>query len=159
MLNQIWAKISAREKLVVYGAVGVAVGCLVGMILGTKSYGGYSAAGINIPGVSVNYFTAENAGLFALLALVGAIATLVVIYLQAAPNSNINWPLPYTQVLVIVALATAACAILIVLMQLIRAGGFGPEPPIFMYVADILAVAGGALMAYAAYMEWQAFKQ
>jgi hypothetical protein len=158
VLNELWAKLSARERLMVYGAAVVAVGVLVGMLLGTKSYGGYSAAGITIPGVSVNYFTADNAGLFALLALVGAIATLVVIYLHVAPNMNITWPAPYAQILLIVAAITAACAVLIVLMQLIRAGGFGPEPPIFMYVGDIAAIAGGALLGYAAYMEWTASK-
>ena len=152
MLNQLWAKLSAREKLMAYGAVAVAVGVLVGMILGTKSYG------IATYSISVNYFTAENAGLFALLALIGAIATLVVLYLHVAPNMNITWPAPYVQILLIVAAVTAACAVLIVLMQLIRAGGFGPEPPIFMYVADVIAVGGGALLGYAAYMEWTASK-
>jgi hypothetical protein len=158
VLNEVWAKVSAREKLVVYGAAAAAVGVLVGMILGTKSYGGGSYAGINIPGVSVNYFTAENAGLFALLTLIGAIAALVVVYLHAAPNMNVTWPMPYAQVLLGVAGATGACAVLIVLMQLIRAGGFGTEPPIFMYVGDILAVGGGALAAYAAYMDWTSSK-
>jgi len=152
VLNELWAKISARERLMVYGAAVVGLGVLVGMILGTKSYGAY---GISI---SVNYFTAENAGLFALLALVGAIATLAVIYLHVAPNMNITWPAPYAKILMGVAFATAACAILIVLMQLIRAGGFGPEPPIFMYVADVAVIAGGALLAYAAYLDWTASK-
>jgi hypothetical protein len=152
VFNELWAKVSAREKLMVYGAAVVAIGVLVGMILGTKSYG------IGTYSVSVNYFTAENAGLFALLALVGAIATLVVIYLHVAPNMNITWPVPFAQVLLIVAVATAACAVLIVLMQLIRTGGFGVDPPIFMYVGDIAAIAGGALLGYAAYMEWMASK-
>lgn len=152
MLKELWAKISARERLMVYGAGAVGLGVLVGMILGTKSYG---AGGFSI---SVNYFTADNAGLFALLALIGAIATIAVIYLHVAPNMNITWPAPYGQVLLIVAAITAACAILIVLMQLIRAGGFGPEPPIFMYVADIAVVAGGALLGFTAYQEWMASK-
>ena len=152
MLNELWAKTSAREKLIVYGAALVAVGVIVGMILGTKSYG---AGGFSI---SINYFTAENAGFFALLALVGAVLTLGVIYIHLAPNASITLPAPYAQVLVIVAAITAACAILIVLMQLIRAGGFGPEPPIFMYVADLAVVAGGALMGYTAYQEWVASK-
>ena len=158
MLNQLWAKVSARERLVAIGAAVVAIGVIVGMILGTKSYGGGSAYGVALPSYSLNYFTAENAGLFALLALVGAIATMVVIYLHVAPNMNITWPLPYFQILLIAAAATAACAVLIVLMQLIRAGGFGPEPPIFMYVADVAVVAGGVLMAYAAYMEYAGTK-
>ena len=158
MLKELWAKTSAREKLIVYGAGLVAIGVIVGLILGTKeacaSFGGQTICS----GISVNYFTADNAGLFALLALVGAIVTLGVVYIHLAPNASITLPAPYVQVLVVVAGVTAACAILIVLMQLIRAGGFGPEPPIFMYVADIAAVAGGALLGYAAYMEYTANK-
>lgn len=151
-MNQLWAKVSAREKLMVYGAALVALAVIVGLILGTKSYGAYGIS------VSVNYFTADNAGLFALLALVGAIATLAVIYVHVAPNMNVTWPLPYTQIVLVLAIITAACAVLIVLMQLIRPGGFGPEPPIFMYVADIAALAGAALLGYSAYMEWMATK-
>jgi hypothetical protein len=151
-MNQLWAKVSAREKLMVYGAALVALAVIVGLILGTKSYGAYGIS------VSVNYFTADNAGLFALLALVGAIATLAVIYVHVAPNMNVTWPLPYTQIVLVLAIITAACAVLIVLMQLIRPGGFGPEPPIFMYVADIAALAGAALLGYSAYMEWMASK-
>ena len=152
MLKELWAKTSAREKLIVYGAALVAVGVIIGMILGTKSYG---VSGFSI---SVNYFTAGNAGMFALLALVGAVITLGVLYIHLAPNASITLPAPYSQVLMIVAGVTAACAILIVLMQLIRDGGFGPEPPIFMYVADLAVIAGGALLAYTAYMEYTASK-
>ena len=151
-MNELWAKVSAREKLMVYGAGLVALAVIVGLILGTKSYGAYGIS------VSVNYFTADNAGLFALLALVGAIATLAVIYVHVAPNMNVTWPMPFMQIVLGLAVITAACAVLIVLMQLIRPGGFGPEPPIFMYVADIAAIAGAALLGYAAYMEWTASK-
>jgi hypothetical protein len=158
VLKELWAKISAQEKLVVYGAGVVALGVIVGLILAVKSYGGYSAYGVNVPGVSINYFTADNAGLFALLALAGAIATLVVVYLHVAPNMNITWPMPYAQILLIVCAVTAGCAILIVLMQLIRPGGFGPEPPIFLYVADLAVVAGGALLGYSAYTQYMASK-
>jgi len=158
VLNQLWAKVSAREKLVVYGAALAVLGVLVGLILATKSYGGGNIAGYNIPGVSVNYFTADTASLFVWLTLIAAVASLVVVYLHAAPNMNITWPMPYAQILLGVAGATAVLAILIVLGQLIRAGGFGPEPPIFMYVADVMVVAGGVLAAYAAYMEWTSSK-
>ena len=151
-MNELWAKVSAREKLMVYGAALIGLAVIVGLILGTKSYGAYGIS------VSVNYFTADNAGLFALLALVGAIATLAVIYVHVAPNMNVTWPMPFMQIVLGLAVITAACAVLIVLMQLIRPGGFGPEPPIFMYVADIAAIAGAALLGYAAYMEWTASK-
>jgi hypothetical protein len=158
VLQELWAKVSAREKLVVYGAALALVGVLVGLILATKTYGGGSALGVNFPGVSVNYFTADTASLFVWLTLIAAIATLVVVYLHVAPNMNITWPMPYPQILLIAAGATGVCAVLIVVGQLIRAGGFGPEPPILMYVADVLVVAGGALAAYAAYMDYTASK-
>jgi hypothetical protein len=150
--------VSAREKLIVYGAAVAFLGVLVGLFLATKSYGGGSVAGYNIPGVSVNYFTFDNAGLFGILTLLAAAATLAVVYLHVAPNMNITWPMPYAQILLIAAGATAACAVLTILMQLIRAGGFGPEPPIFLYVADLMIVAGGGFAAYIAYTDWAATK-
>lgn len=157
-MNELWAKLGAREKLVAIGAALVAVGALVGMILGTKTYGGETILGYKTPSVSVNYFTAENAGTFAVLALIGAIATLVVLYLKVAPNMKVNWPAPFVQVLLVVAGITAICAVLVLLMQLIRAGGLGDDPPIMMYIADVLVVGGGVLMGYAAYMEWSGSK-
>ncbi len=158
MLNELWAKVSAREKLVVYGAALAVLGVLVGLILATQSYGGGNIGGYPIPSVSVNYFTADTAGIFVWLTLIAAIASLVVVYLHIAPNMKITWPMPYAQILLGVAGATLVCAVLIVLGQLIRSGGFGPNPPIFMYIADVLVVAGGALAAYAAYMDWTASK-
>jgi hypothetical protein len=107
---------------------------------------------------SINYFTWDTAGIFVWLTLIAAVASLVVVYLHVAPNMNITWPMPYPQILLGVAGATFVFAVLIVLGQLIRAGGFGVNPPVFMYVADILVVAGGALADYAAYMDWTASK-
>ena len=161
MLNELWAKVSAREKLVVYGAALAVVGVIVGLILASVD----ACAGLGNLGnlgalCSVNYFTVDTfgGGIFVWLTLIAAIATLVVVYLHAAPNMNITWPMPYAQILLGVAGATLVCAVLVVLGQLIRAGGFGPNPPIFLYVADVLVVAGGALAAYAAYMDWTASK-
>jgi hypothetical protein len=157
VLNELWAKVSAREKLVVYGAALAVVGVLAGMLLASVSL----CAGLNVAGYvcpSINYFTWDTAGIFVWLTLIAAVASLVVVYLHAAPNMKITWPMPYPQILLGVAGATLVCAVLIVLGQLIRAGGFGTNPPVFMYVADVLCVAGGALAAYAAYMDWTASK-
>lgn len=156
VLQELWAKVSAREKLVVYGAALAVLGVLVGLILATTSYGG-TIGGISY-GVSVNYFTYDTAGIFVWLTLIAAIVTLVVVYLHVAPNMHVTWPMPYAQILLGVAGATLVCAVLVVLGQLIRAGGFGPNPPIFMYVADVMVVVGGALAAYAAYMDYNASK-
>jgi hypothetical protein len=144
--------LSKPEMLIGGGAVAVAIGTILGFILASKdacgSYGGYSYCA----GVSVNYYTAENAGFFALLALLGAVGAMVLIFLHATPSMKITWPLPFGQILMAVAGVTAACAILVVLMQLIRAGGFGPEPPIFMYLADLAGIVGGGLMGAGAFM-------
>lgn len=144
--------LSMPEMLIGGGAVVVAIGTILGFILGTTSYGGGSLYGVDIPSVSVNYYTAENAGFFALLALLGAVGTMALIFLHATPSMKITWPLPFGQILMGAAGVTAACAILVVLMQLIRSGGFGPEPPIFMYLADLAGIAGGVLMGAGAYM-------
>jgi hypothetical protein len=160
VLNQLWAKVSAREKLVVYGAALAVVGVIVGLIFASVNacagLGDLGGLGALCP--SINYFTWDTAGIFVWLTLIAAVASLVVVYLHAAPNMNITWPMPYPQILLGVAGATLVCAALIVLGQLIRAGGFGSNPPIFMYVADVMVVAGGALAAYAAYMEWTSSK-
>jgi hypothetical protein len=157
VLNELWAKVSAREKLVVYGAVIALVGVIVGLILASVNpCSGLGANSALCP--SINYFTWDTAGIFVWLTLIAAVASLVVVYLHVAPNMNITWPMPYPQILLGVAGATFVFAVLIVLGQLIRAGGFGVNPPVFMYVADILVVAGGALAAYAAYMDWTASK-
>jgi hypothetical protein len=144
--------LSMTDKLIGGGAAAVVIGTLLGFILASKdacgSYGGYSYCA----GISVNYYTAENAGFFALLALLGAVGTMALIFLHATPSMKITWPLPFGQILMGTAGVTAACAILVVLMQLIRAGGFGAEPPIFMYLADLAGIAGGVLMGVGAYM-------
>jgi hypothetical protein len=161
VLNELWAKVSAREKLVVYGAALAAVGVIVGMIFASvNACAGISGLG-NLGGLcNVNYFTVETfgGGIFVWLTLIAAVAALVMVYLHVAPNMNITWPMPYAQILLGVAGAILVCAVLVVLGQLMRAGGFGPNPPIFLYVADVLVVAGGALAAYAAYMDWTASK-
>jgi hypothetical protein len=160
VLNELWAKVSAREKLVVYGAALAVVGVIVGLIFASVNacagLGNLGNLGALCP--SINYFTWDTAGIFVWLTLIAAVASLVVVYLHAAPNMNITWPMPYAQILLGVAGATALFAILIVLGQLIRAGGFGTNPPVLMYVADVMVVAGGVLAAYAAYMDWTASK-
>jgi ABC-type proline/glycine betaine transport system permease subunit len=157
VLNELWAKVSAHEKLVVYGAAAAVVGVVVGLILASVNpCAGAGAYGALCP--SINYFTWDTAGIFVWLTLIAAVASLVVVYLHVAPNMKVTWPMPYPQILLGVAGATFIFAVLIVVGQLIRAGGFGTNPPIFMYIADVLCVGGGALAAYAAYMDYTAFK-
>jgi hypothetical protein len=150
VLNELWAKVSARERFIVYGSAAAVVGWLVGIILGVRSEG---VAGIYT--VSVNYYTWGNAGIFDILALLAAVATIVVLYLKVAPNMSITWPMPVAQIILGLAAVAAACGVLALLMQLTN-GLDGA--PIFMYVADILVIGGAGFAAYNAYLEFNAAK-
>jgi hypothetical protein len=148
VLNELWAKVSAREKFIVYGAAAVVVGWLLGIILGTRSEG---VAGIYT--VSVNYYSWGTAGLFDILAMLAGVATLVVVYLKVAPNMNITWPMPVVQIILGLTAVAAGAGVLALLFQVTN----GLEgAPIFMYVADAVVIAGGAFAAYNAYLEYQA---
>lgn len=151
MLQEIWAKISARERIIVYGAVAVLVGWIVGQFIATVNL----CAGFNVPGASCtfSYFSAGNSGLFALLGLIAAIAAVVVLYLKVAPNMSVTWPLPISAILFYVCAATLVLGVLVVLMQVVY-GLSGA--PITMWIADLIFVGGGAAMAYVSYMEWVA---
>ena len=147
MLQELWAKLSANEKLVAYGVPAVVVGWLAGQILGSSTIGGGSIQGFNIPGVTINYFGWGNAGLFALLALLAGIVVGVVLYLKVAPNMNITWPMPVGQILLGAAAVALICGVLMTLIQITNGG----NPPILMYVADVLVIGGGAVSTWGAY--------
>jgi hypothetical protein len=154
VVNEIWAKISARERLIVFGGIAVIVGWLAGLVLASVNL----CAGYNVPGFSCpsfNYFTAGNAGLFAILGLIAAIGAVVVLYLKVAPNMSITWPMPVAQILLGFSAAALVCGVLVVLFQ-VTYGLTGA--PAMMWLADVIFVAGGALQAYAAYMEFTASK-
>jgi hypothetical protein len=154
VLQELWAKVSAKERFIVYGAVAVLVGWVVGQFIATFN----PCAGLNLgaygnlcSAASFSFFSAGNAGLPAILGLLGAIATAVVVYLKVAPNMNINWPMPVAQVLLGVCVFTVVCAALTVLIQLTN--GINGAP-VTLWLADILFVGGAAAMAWFAYQEW-----
>jgi hypothetical protein len=151
---EMWAKISQAEKFIVYGAVVVLVGWIVGQFIATVNLcGGISIAGYSCP--SFSYFSAGNSGMFAILGLAAAVATVVVIFLKVAPNMNITWPMPVAQILLGVAAATLVFGVLVVLMQL----SYGLSgAPVTMWIADLLFVGGGAVMAWFAYQGFVASK-
>ncbi|MGZ6266047.1 MAG: hypothetical protein ACXWN4_03985 [Candidatus Limnocylindrales bacterium] len=150
---EIWAKISQAEKFIVYGAVAVLVGWVVGQFIATVNLcGGLSITGLSCP--SFSYFSAGNSGLFAILGLVAAVATVVVLYLKVT-NTSITWPMPVAQVLLGVAGATLVCGVLVVLMQ-VSYGLTGA--PITMWLADVIFVGGGAVMTWFAYQGFLASK-
>lgn len=147
MLQELWAKLSANEKLVAYGVPAVVVGWILGQVLGSSTIGGGSIQEINIPGFTINYFGAGNAGLFAILALLAAIVAGVVLYLKIAPNMNITWPMPVGQILLGAAAVALACGVLMTLIQVTNGG----NPPAMMYLCDVLVIGGGAVSTWGAY--------
>lgn len=154
VLQEVWAKISAQERLIVFGGAAVLVGWLVGQFIATVNLcGGLNIAGYSCP--SFSYFSAGNSGSFAILGLTAAIVAVVVLYLKVAPNMNINWPMPVAQILLGVCVVTLVCGALVVLMQL----SYGLSgAPITMWIADVIFVGGGAAQAYGAYMGYTASK-
>jgi hypothetical protein len=153
VLNELWAKVSANERFVAYGVVGIVVGWIAGLVLGSASVC-TSVLNQNYCVGSVNYFNYSSAGLFGILALVVGIVVGVVLYLKIAPNMNITWPMPVVQILLGGAVITLVCAVLMTLMQLTGPSG----APVLMYVADIIMLAGGALMSWGAYQAFVASK-
>lgn len=149
MLQQMWAKLNARERFFLYGLGAVVVGWILGLILGNAS-NCVSAFGQTACYGSVNYFTLGNAGLLGMLALVAAIVGAVALYLRVAPNVNFTWPMPYAQAILGIAAIALICAVLMVLIQFTNPG----DKPVLMLVADVVVVAGAALMAWGAYQEW-----
>lgn len=157
MVQELWAKVSARERFVVYGAGVTVVAWLLGVILATKSYGGGSIGGYPIPGYSINFFTTYHGMDLGLLGMLAAIVVLVVIYLRYAPNMNITWPAPVTTILLGAAVVSVACSALMTLLQLTSGIGIS-DWPIFAWVAAIGMLAGGAVMAWFLYQEFIAAK-
>jgi hypothetical protein len=149
VVQQLWAKLSAGEKFIAYGAAAVVVGWLVGLILGSVN----ACAGLNALCPSVNYFSWSTAGTTAILALVLAIVAVVVLYLKVAPNTNITWPMPVAQIMLGICGLTAALAVITALLNV--TSGLS-SPPIGMYIADVLLVGGGAVMAWFAYQAYVA---
>jgi hypothetical protein len=142
LVNELLAKLTSREKYEAGGIAAVVVGWIAGLILGNSQ-----------ECVTVFGQTAwGTAGLFGILALVLAIVAGIVLYMKIAPNVKVAWPMPVTQILLAVCVATLVCAALMVLIQLTNGG----SPPALMYVADAIMVVGAAAMSWFAYQEWMA---
>jgi hypothetical protein len=88
MVQEIWQKFNANERVVAIGAVVVIIAWLVGVVVG---YG----------------FGASTIG------LLGAIAVLAIYYLKYTPDQNINWPAPIPTIV----LGVSAIAALLILIQ------------------------------------------
>jgi hypothetical protein len=156
VLNEIMAKLNMNEKLVGGGAIVVAVGWLLGLVLTSDS--------------GVSWYGLSGAQGMGIVALIAAVAAIVVIYLKYAPNTKITWPAPVALILLVIA-AVAAIAAALGLVMAFTYDPLGPaasycslvnahcpSKPITLYLAAGAVLVGGALMAYGAYMEYSTNK-
>ena len=168
MAQEIWNKLTQRDKLIGGGAVVVVIAWLIGVLLANVSWS------FGIYKSSTNVFTGLAGGTgIGWLGLLAAIAAIVVIYLKYAPNMKITWPLPVWQILLGLAVVAAVVSLLILLFTF-QNGDLGftqfekdaakasgeslPSWPIMGWVAAIGMLAGSALMCWGAYQEYVANK-
>jgi hypothetical protein len=128
-IQEIWTKLNPRERLSAWGALGIAVGWIIGL---TASYG--------LGGNSV--------------ALIGAIAVVVILYLKYAPNQTITWPAPVPTIILVIS-AIVALGALLTLLNLLSflgiAGGFFAGA----ILASLVTAAGAVVMVWGAWQEYQ----
>jgi hypothetical protein len=98
MVQEIWNKFNANERLAAIGSIVVIVAWLLGVLVTRYGIGGST------------------------IGLLAAIAVLVIYYLKYAPNQNINWPAPIPTIVLVVS-AVGALFILIQDLSLLRALG------------------------------------
>jgi hypothetical protein len=136
------------------------VGWLVGFLLASVSYAGFA---------SVNVFNESGGTGLGWLGLLGAIAAIAVLYLKYAPNTNINWPAPLELIELVIAAVVGVVALYLLWQNFSHSqdwnsvsgycsliGASCPSWPITDWIAVLGVVVGGALMCYAAYMQWVA---
>jgi hypothetical protein len=136
VVQEIWAKFNPNERLVGIGALVIIVSWIVG-IVGSYGFG------------------------TSILALLGAIAALVVLYLKYSPTSNVTWPAPIPVILLAIA-AVVGVVELLALLQLLSILGalslFGGIFALYL-IAAIGTVVGAAIMLWGSYQEWDASKR
>jgi hypothetical protein len=125
-ITAFWNKLNANEKLVGYGIIVILVSWLVGLVTG----GGFGSS----------------------WAFVAAVAVAIIYWLKYAPNQSITWPAPIQTIVLVIAGIAALLSILglLGLLSFLTFLGIG-------YLIAVLGNAVGAgLMAYGAWMEYQA---
>jgi hypothetical protein len=161
VVQELWAKLSAGEKFIVYGAGAVVVGWIVGTFLGSAN----PCSGLGVGAgycPSFNYFSWGNAGLASILALVAAVLAVGIIYVKFTPTIKITWPMPVEQIFLGVCVAAVVLAALTALFNITGGPsaitGGAISTPITVYLADVLIVGGGAVMAWFSYQAYVASK-
>ena len=130
-VQEFWNKLNSREKLTAWGALIVAIGWIIGLA-GSFGLGGNT------------------------IALLGAIAVLVILFLKYSPNQNITWPAPVSLINLVISGIVAVLALL-GLVQWLQFGGLGSFFGAAIIAAIVTAV-GAALMTWGAWQEYQVVK-
>jgi hypothetical protein len=128
-IQEMWKKLNPRERLSAQGAAVIAVGWLIGL---TASYG--------IGGNS--------------LALLGAIAVVVILYLKYAPNQTVTWPAPIPTIILVIS-AVAAFGALLTALNLVSSLGIAGGLYLGALLASLVTAAGAVMMAWGAWQEYQ----
>jgi hypothetical protein len=131
-VQEVWNKLNSREKLTAWGALIVALGWIIGLA-GSFGLGGNT------------------------IALLGAIAVLVILFLKYSPNQSITWPAPIPLINLVISAIVALLALLGLLQWLQLLGGFGSVFGAALIAAIVTAV-GAGLMAWGSWQEYQLTK-
>jgi hypothetical protein len=122
-LQEIWNKFNPRERLIGAGSALVIVAWIVGLV----TYFGYGLT---------------------TLALLSAIASIVILYLKYAPNTNVTLPAPRSLILV----ALGGLALLFVAIDFLRELAFFTTGDAITGIAMLI---GAGLMAWGGWQEYQ----
>ena len=89
-VQEVWKKFNSRERLTAIGALVVVLGWIISL-----------ASPFGLGG--------------SILALLGAIAVLVILFLKYMPNQNITWPAPVSLIVLAISAVVALIAVLALL--------------------------------------------
>jgi hypothetical protein len=136
VIQQVWSKFNANERMASIGAGLVLVAFVLGIV-----FGGFLGLG--------------GTGVVGILA---AIALVVVYYLKYAPDTKITWPAPIPVIAFAIGGITGVVALLAILSILGIMGVLAAYGGITYLLAPVVNVVGAAMMGWFTYKEWQAYK-
>jgi len=136
VIQQVWGKLNANERMASIGALLVLVAFVLGIVFG----GFLGMGGTGIVGVLT------------------AIALVVVYYLKYSPDTKITWPAPIPVVAFAIGGITGVVALLAILGIIGILGVLAAYGGFTYLLAPIVNVVGAGMMGWFTYKEWQAYK-
>ena len=134
MLQQVWQKLNANERLAAIGAIVI----LVSWVVGLTGYGVGNSA----------------------IALLGGIAVLAILYLKYAPGQNVTWPAPVPLLLLGISVIVGIIELTVLLSLLTFFGALGGYLGFAAgyLIGAIGTIVGAAIMLWGSYKEYTATK-